>query len=617
MPEVHSHDNEWLNKQLYGVPEVFRQEIMADYAAKDSRREANLHVLAERKAIAAVMGKSERFYHINIQDRDCTQAAKIHSRHVLRLLANNPRLNLAALYALIAGYIQSQGIAPPQLAKRVLNAIALGHIAGDDAIKVKGAINRAKDEQWWRRKLKTKHIREGETLSRRYNQVNRAKGIYISNLGLGKIRHRWQENQSFLESTIATNELGFSASLAELSSLNVSNPSIRRQELMVRTRGFEECSKAMGHQALFITLTCPSKYHRSLSKAGMRNPNWNGATPLDGQQYLRRTFERIRAALGNQDIGIFGFRVAEPHHDGTPHWHLLLFVEPEQAQALLKVFRRYAFEEDGNEPGAAKHRLKVEEIDPSKGSATGYIAKYISKNIDGEGIDQDLYGKDAKDSAIRVRAWASLWGIRQFQQLGGASVTVWRELRRMEAIKAVELDWIESIRQCADQGDWQGYTEQMGGVFCKRQQQVIRPLYEQVQEAKQNPEAIPEIIPGNPEHSGINPESAPKTPPGTIPENSAPLAGMEVGIPGAGRDESGPRTASIAETSTETNRELTDIPAIKTNRYGDEVLTRIRGIVSFGVQIITRIHQWTISQRETHKEYQAESTDHFSLECCQ
>ncbi|MGI2857204.1 hypothetical protein ACRTDL_03255 [Shewanella algae] len=50
---------------------------------------------------------------------------------------------------------------------------------------------------------------------------------------------------------------------------------------------------------------------------------------------------------------------------------------------------------------------------------------------------------------------------------------------------------------------------------------------------------------------------------------------------------------------------------------GDEALTRLRGIVSFGVEVITRVHQWTLSQRETHKEYQAESTNRFSLECCQ
>ena len=158
-------------------------------------------------------------------------------------------------------------------------------------------------------------------------------------------------------------------------------------------------------------------------------------------------------------------------HDGTPHAHFLLFVSPEGSEQVQNIFRTYALQEEGDEPGAKERRFTVKVIDPKKETAIGYIAKYISKNIDGFGVDKDLYGHNAATSAERVAAWAATWGIRQFQQFGGPSVTVWRELRRMGPQDNPEF---EKIRLAADAGQWNEFTLLMGGPTASRKDQPVK-----------------------------------------------------------------------------------------------------------------------------------------------
>ncbi|VTN10959.1 Bacteriophage replication gene A protein (GPA) [Raoultella terrigena] len=200
--------------------------------------------------------------------------------------------------------------------------------------------------------------------------------------------------------------------------------------------GFENICNELGYVGEFYTLTAPSKYHAT-TKAGYRNSKWNGASPADTQSYLTGLWARIRAKLHREEIRIFGIRVAEPHHDGTPHWHMLMFMLPEDVERVRHIIRDYAWEEDRHElrsDKAKKARFHAEAIDPEKGSATGYVAKYISKNIDGYALDgetDDESGELLKETAPAVSAWAARWHIRQFQFIGGAPVTVYRELRRL------------------------------------------------------------------------------------------------------------------------------------------------------------------------------------------
>lgn len=275
------------------------------------------------------------------------------------------------------------------------------------------------------------------------------------------------------------------------------------------------------------------------------NPKHDGSSPRDSQRYIGKLWERCRSALDrnismvpgapglpaplhcrgfraqrpnidgaakwrlggfwdsfkqyrlDDPIDYFGFRVVEPHHDGTPHWHLLIWVKPEHQHRLIGILQRYALSHDKGDLVRKRHpeskqpysditpRFDWKVMDKKKGGAVGYIVKYIAKNIDGHrvGDEGDLEAETAAtEGARRVRAWASLWGLRQFQPLKGPPVGIWRELRRLPGrlqeakgivVAPLASPIMEECRRYADAVDWKNFTQAMGGPCCRRDE---RPL---------------------------------------------------------------------------------------------------------------------------------------------
>jgi len=336
-------------------------------------------------------------------------------------------------------------------------------------------LNKLSCPKWWLKKINTLRKRHVEQVHRKLNLVHKHSACYASNFASAVRNTQLKNSYDYLNSNQITNEHGQSYTLLDIYNKSVSNPRIRKAELMTRIRGFEEVATEMGHAGEFYTLTSPSKMHAVLS-SGKPNPKFDGSTPKEVNEYFNNNWKLIRSALQKKDIHPYGFRVVEPHHDATPHWHLLLFMLPQDTHKARKVFSKYALKEDGNERGAKQHRFKAISIDPKKGSAAGYIAKYISKYIDGDDITSDNYGNDSKIAASKIDAWSSLWGIRQFQQIGGPSVTVWRELRRLKGNTEPE---ISKAYNAADSGDWAAYVMAMGGAILPRRNRPIQPLYEE------------------------------------------------------------------------------------------------------------------------------------------
>lgn len=337
--------------------------------------------------------------------------------------------------------------------------------------------------EYWRGKLKRSRDLQREHMAIAVGQVQKAASAYVSRSAQGEWVEQKKRTREFFKGRDAQNlETGERRSMTDLVDASNANPAKRRCELMVRMRGFEDLADEMGMAGEFYTITAPSKYHAVHSKGGFVS-QWNAASPRQTQHYLCGVWAKARAAFSRAGISVFGFRVVEPHHDGTPHWHMLLFMRPSDVEQVRDILCYYSRLEDSEELQSAyalKARFHVEPIDPEKGSATGYIAKYISKNIDGFALDgeaDDETGENLKDMAKAVSAWASRWRIRQFQQIGGAPVTVWRELRRL-GDKTLENSLMDAVLASADVGDWAAYTQAQGGALVKRRDLVVRLMYE-------------------------------------------------------------------------------------------------------------------------------------------
>ncbi len=256
-------------------------------------------------------------------------------------------------------------------------------------------------------------------------------------------------------------ETGDRIAMDEMANRSTANPAMRRREMMTLMRGFEDIANETGCVGDFYTITAPLRYHSVYSKGGFIT-KWNGSSPRDTQRYLCRVWARIRAALSREVIHLFGFRAVEPHHDGKPHWHMLLFMLPEHRERVQQGMREHA----------------------------------SSKNIDGFAMDgkkDDETGSNKRDMAKAVCAWASCWRIRQFQQIGGAPVTVWRELRRLGDTRLANEKMDAVLASASVASCWASYTMAQGGPLVARDDLVIRLCYESTEMGNEYAEDVQRV----------------------------------------------------------------------------------------------------------------------------
>lgn len=126
---------------------------------------------------------------------------------------------------------------------------------------------------------------------------------------------------------------------------------------------------------IFMTLTLPSEFHKmkmdKKTKTLIPNPKYNHVTPKEAVKHLTKMFSRLRHDRSlkelSKDERIY-FRVNEPHKNGTPHTHILLFVPKSSINRVVTAFKRL-FDNRTND------------IQTDIKNATSYIMKYINKTL--------------------------------------------------------------------------------------------------------------------------------------------------------------------------------------------------------------------------------------------
>lgn len=346
---------------------------------------------------------------------------------------------------------------------------------------------------WWYRKLWQMRCEWREEQLRAVCLVNKKASPYVSYEAVIHKREQRRKSLEFFRSHELVNEDGDTLDMEDVVNASNSNPAHRRNEMMACVKGLELIAEMRGDCAVFYTITCPSRFHATLNN-GRPNPKWTSATVRQSSDYLVDTFAAFRKAMHKAGLRWYGVRVAEPHHDGTVHWHLLCFMRKKDRRSITALLRKFAIREDREELGTnTGPRFKSELINPRKGTPTSYIAKYISKNIDGRGLAKEISketGRSLRDSAEHVSAWASLHRVQQFRFFGIPGRQAYRELRllagqaarvqgeRKAGAPVLDNPRLDAVLAVADAGCFATYIMKQGGVLVPRKHHLVRTAYE-------------------------------------------------------------------------------------------------------------------------------------------
>lgn len=311
---VNPQDYEWRSQYLHEIPDwlagYFGRRYEKLFAGRDGRRRANTFL---RQTIGGSV--LPRLRKVAARYSLAADAADLPFGKSLERLPSLDRPDLKKLAGQVSGWI-SQSLYDfteqfdsgtddaRELHRRTLESyrhLCAGclmlnnqppywaeHEANEGQLEMRKAesgILRMMAPEWWYLRLKRARDMQREHMAIAVGQVQKAASAYVSRKTLDEWIDQKKRNLEFFKKFDLLNDEGLRIALDSMVHRSVANPAIRRCELMVRMRGFEDMANEEGLAGEFYTITAPSRFHAVHSKGGFVS-QWDGCTPQDTQRYL-------------------------------------------------------------------------------------------------------------------------------------------------------------------------------------------------------------------------------------------------------------------------------------------------------------------------------------------
>lgn len=312
------------------------------------------------------------------------------------------------------------------------------------------------DPATWRRKLRKTGLSAQGLMTSSLAMANENKHYCSDHSVMHYVERKAKERAYLAKKAVRFEKADGSTDTISLLDVADDKTSADIAEVYAINKAYEHEAKTLGLDAYFLTLTLPGEFHPSPRRChGQLNADWNTGYGLEEagaeiQKMWRSIMREIKKTP--EFLGAFGMKVLEPHKDGCPHLHAMLYLPPTYQINENGIFSEGHTQQKLNEivaqfvPGEHQREIRLIRKDTTGGEASmspaSYVMKYILKSMKDAGDRPDLLtgnikSKDPETRArakaemarFRHKAWLGTLGRRGFSFVGMRGIRgIWRKL---------------------------------------------------------------------------------------------------------------------------------------------------------------------------------------------